>query len=77
MKKFLKIPAVILFGSAFYTWISYDEYISVTESIFPWLNFKGVFKQVLNMGFVAVQGALGAFLWQLAGDKEKSLEGDK
>jgi len=77
MKKLLRVPAVILIGSAFYTWISYDEYISTTETLFPWLNFQGVFKQVFNWFFICVQGALGAFLWHLSGDKKESENEDK
>jgi hypothetical protein len=77
MKKLLRIPAVVLFGTAFYTWISYDEYVSVTETLFPWLNFQGVFKQVFNWVLVAIQGALGAFLWDLSGDKGKAVRKQK
>lgn len=71
MKKLLKIPAVILYCTAFYTWIAYDEYISLSETLLPWLNFQGVFKQVFNWLFVCIQWALGAFLWHLSGDKKE------
>ena len=71
MKKLLKIPAVVLFSSAFYTWISYDEYISVTETLFPWLNFQGVFKQGANFFFVCIQAALGMLFWELPKGKKK------
>jgi hypothetical protein len=71
VKKLLKIPAVILIGFAFYTWITYDEYISTTETLFPWLNFPGIFKQTFNWLFVCIQWALGAFLWHLSGDKKE------
>ena len=91
MKKLLKIPAVILFGSAFYTWFAYDEYISLSEtllpwlnfqgvfkhSLLPWLNFQGVFKQVFNTFIVCIQGGLGAFLWELSGDKKESGNDDE
>jgi hypothetical protein len=77
MKKLLKIPAVLLFGSAFYTWVTYDEYISLADTLFPWLNFQGVFKQMINIFIVCIQGALGAFLWQLSeGKKEAEEDGD-
>jgi hypothetical protein len=72
MKSLLKIPAVILFGSAFYTWFAYDEHISLSETLLPWLNFQGVFKQVFNLLIVCIQGGLGAFLWQLSGDIKES-----
>ncbi|MZH01972.1 MAG: hypothetical protein F3745_00805 [Nitrospinae bacterium] len=74
MRKLLKFPAVILFCSAFYTWITYDEYISYSETLFPWLNFQGVFKQMINFFLVCIQGALGAFLWQLSEGEEKAEE---
>ena len=77
MKKLLKIPAVILIGFAFYQWITYDEYISTTETLLPWLNFSGVFKQTLNWLFVGIIGGLGALLWNLSGDKKESTEDDK
>jgi len=77
MKKLLKIPAVILFGSAFYTWFAYDEYISLSETLLPWLNFQGVFKQVFNTFIVCIQGGLGAFLWELSGDKKESGNDDE
>ena len=72
MKKLLKIPAVILIGSAFYLWITYDEYISTTETLFPWLNFSGGLKQGFNWLIVCILGGLGALLWQLSGDKKES-----
>lgn len=71
MKQLLKIPAVLLIGSALYTWIAYDEYISFTETLFPLLNVQGAFKQIINWVFVAVQGGLGVFLWQLSGEEVK------
>ena len=71
MKQLLKIPAVLLFVSALYTWIAYDEYISFTETLFPLLNVQGAFKQIINWVFVAVQGGLGVFLWQLSGKEVK------
>jgi len=77
MKKLLKIPAVILIGLAFYIWITYDEYISTIETLFPWLNFPGVFKQVFNWLIVCILGGLGAFLWQLSGDKKETGEDEQ
>ena len=78
MKKLLKIPAIILFGSAFYTWIAYDEYISFSETLFPWLNFQGVFKQMINFLIVCIQGGLGICLWQLSeGNKEAKADEDE
>ena len=72
MKKLLKIPAVILIGSAFYIWVSYGEYIGISETLFPWLNFQGVFKQVLNYFIICMVGGLGALLWQLSGNKKEA-----
>ena len=77
MKKLLKIPAVILIGSAFYTWVTYDGYISFSETLFPWLNFQGVFGQVFNWFIVYVLGGLGLGLWKLSGDNEESVEDNK
>ena len=77
MKKLLKVPAILLFCTAFYTWVTYDEYISLSETLFPWLNFQGVFRQVFNWVIVCVQGGLGAFLWELSGDKRESAEDGK
>jgi hypothetical protein len=77
MKKLLKIPAVILIGLAFYRWITYDEYISTIETLFPWLNYSGVFKQVFNWLVVCIIGGLGVSLWQLSGDKKESTNEDE
>jgi hypothetical protein len=77
MKNLLKIPAIFLFGSAFYSWISYDEYISLSEALLPFLNFQGVFNQMGNFFIVCIQGAMGLGLWQLSEGKKESTEDDK
>ena len=71
MKQLLKIPAALLIGSALYTWVTYDEYISFTETLLPLLNVQGVFKQIINGMLVAVQAGLGVFLWQVSGKEVK------
>jgi hypothetical protein len=77
MKKLLKIPAVILFGLAFYTWVTYDGYINSSETLFPWLNFQGVFGQIFNWFIVCVLGGLGLGLWKLSEDNGESAEDNK
>ena len=77
MKKILKIPAVILFGAAFYTWVTYDGYVSLGETLFPWLNFQGVFGQVFNWLIVCVLGGLGLGLWKLSIGNGESTEDNK
>ncbi len=66
MKKLLKIPAVLFWMSAFWVWISYDEYISIIEVFFPFLNYPGVLKQGVNWMFVSVLAAIGYMLWEIA-----------
>ena len=64
MKQLLKIPAVLLMGSALYTLITYDAYINPYR-LFPLLN-EGAFKHFVNFFLFSIQGALGMFLWQLS-----------
>jgi hypothetical protein len=70
LKRLLKIPSVILFASAFWSWASYDGYLSTMETFLPMLNLKGALGQAGNWLIVCIQGALGYFLWELAKDKE-------
>lgn len=66
----LKIPAALLFVSAFWSWVSYDGYLSTMENFLPMLNLKGALGQAGNWLIVCIQAALGYFLWDLARDKE-------
>ncbi len=77
MRKLLKVPAVILIGTAFYIWVAYGEYIGVSETLFPWLNFQGVFKQVLNYFIVCIIVGLGVLLWQLSEGKNEAKEDEE
>lgn len=67
----LKIPAIILFISAFWSWASYDGYLNTVEAFLPMLNLKGALGQAGNWLIVCIQGALGFFLWELSGDKNR------
>jgi hypothetical protein len=69
LKGMLKIPAIILFVSAFWSWVSYDGYLSTVEILLPMLNLKGVLGQAGNWLIVCIQGALGYFFWELSKEK--------
>jgi len=71
MKKLLRIPAIVLFISAFWTWISFDGYLSIKETFLPIMNFQGALAQVVNWVLVCIQGGIGIALWQFASEKQE------
>ena len=69
LKGMLKIPAIILFITAFWSWASYDGYLSTIETPLPMLNLKSVFGQAGSWLIICIQVVLGYLLWVLSGDK--------
>ena len=70
MKILLRIPAILLLASAAWTYFSYDEYLSVVETLLPFLNITGMFFQALNFFLVVIQISIGSILWSYAGPTE-------
>ena len=70
LKGLLKIPAIILFITAFWSWASYHGYLGTMETFLPMLNLTGALGQAGNWLIVCIQGGLGYFLWELSKNKE-------